>query len=164
MKTLAQLKEMPVQHLEAVTEVTSKVRFSSRDEIELNLKLSGTKLMSAEIKSIACPECLDEIKRLKINLKAHSQDFSKMPLPNGNHHSAILMRELILRSRNQWAPPYEEPELCHCRKVDTAIVDAAIVGGLHNVVEIGEKTMAGTACGTCRPVSQMLIDYRLDDD
>ena len=145
-------------------DLTSEVKFSTRDQIQLSLSLVGQKLMRAEITSIACPECLTELNLLKKSLKLHAEDFSQLPLPIGNHHSAILVRELILKIRNNWNFPYKEKELCHCRQVSTEIVDAAIVGGAHRVSEIAEKTMAGTACGTCRPVSQMLIDYRLDDD
>ena len=157
------MKQNLATAVQLLTEVSSQVKFSSRDEIAMNLTLSGQKLVRAEIKSIACPECLLEIKKLKQNLKAHSDDFSQMPLPKGSHHSAILIRELIMKSRNQWNFPYRELELCHCRQIATEIVDASIIGGLHRVGEIGEKTMAGTACGTCRPVSQMLIDYRLGE-
>lgn len=158
------MKQNLAAPMQLLTEILSQVKFSSRDEIEMCLSLSGQKIIRAEIKSVACPECLVEIKKLKENLKAHANDFSQMPLPKGSHHSAVLIRELIMKSRNQWNFPYKELELCHCRQIATEIVDAAIIGGVHLVSEIGEKTMAGTACGTCRPVSQMLIDYRLGDD
>jgi bacterioferritin-associated ferredoxin len=137
--------------------------FLNRDQIELKLKLLGPKIITAEINAVACPECLSEIKKFKQDLSAHKNDFSKLPLPEGDHHSAMLVREVILKVRNEWAFPYKEDELCHCRNVATKIVDACIMAGTFNVSEIGEKTMAGTACGTCRPVSQMLIDYRLND-
>lgn len=142
----------------------SSVTFLNRDEIKLNLQLEGNRIIQAEITSVACPECLEEIKKMKMNLRVHAGDFSKMPLPEGDHHSAILVRELISKSRSEWAFPYKDIELCHCRNVNTDIVDACIIGGIHRVSEIGEKTMAGTACGTCRPMTQMLIDYRLGDE
>ncbi len=148
---------------QTATQVHAQVSFLARDEIDMKLSLAGKKVLRAEIKSIACPECLAEIAKLKLSLKEFAHDYFQMPLPKGTHHSAILVRELILKSRNQWNFPYKEAELCHCRQVTTQIVDAAVIGGVHRVIELGEKTMAGTACGTCRPVSQMLIDHRLDD-
>ena len=158
------MKQNSAAATQLLNDVSSQVKFSSRDEIEMTLSLSGQKIIRVEIKSVACPECLAEIKKLKENLKAHSDDYSQMPLPKGSHHSAILIRELIMKSRQQWSFPYKELELCHCRQIATETVDASIIGGVHRVSEIGERTMAGTACGTCRPVSQMLIDYRLGDD
>ena len=147
-----------------VKKLESFVKFSNRDEIKLSLQLDDQRIVQVEIHSVACPECLDEIKKLKNNLRLHAQDYSKMPLPTGEHHSAVLVRELIMKSRSEWAFPYKEEELCHCRNVATSIVDDCIIGGLHRVSEIGEKTMAGTACGICRPMTQMLIDYRLGED
>ncbi len=149
---------------QVTSQVTSQVKFSARDEVRMSLNLSGQKILGADIKCIACPECLLEIKKLKQNLRNHANDFAQMPLPAGDSHSAILIRELVLKLRNQWEPPYKELELCHCRQIATEVVDAAIVGGAHRVAEIAEKTSAGTACGTCRPVTQLLIDYRLGED
>jgi len=151
----------------ALSEIQSIAKFLNRDELEIKLKMSGERLISAEIKAIACPECLVEIQKLKKNLREYSSRFSELPLPEGSHHSAMLIRELLLKARGQWTFPYKEVELCHCRNVATQIVDATIMGGVHNVSAIGEKTMAGTACGTCRPVTQLIIDFRLhsgDDD
>ena len=148
---------------EVPKEVSARASFLNRDQFELKLKLHGPKILSAEISAIACPECLKEIQNLKQSLQTYKNDFSKLPLPEGDHHSAMLLREVLLKLRNEWAFPYKEEELCHCRNVTTQTVDACIMGGTFSVSEIGEKTMAGTACGTCRPVSQMLIDYRLND-
>ena len=165
MKSLAKLVAAPeaVQEINEVKEITSKAVFLNRDQIELHIHLSGQRILSAEIKSIACPECLEEIKCLKQNLKKYAANFLDIPLPEGPHHSAMLVREILLKLRGAWQFPYQEAELCHCRNISTETVDTCILNGIHNVLEIGEKTMAGTACGTCRPVTQMLIDYRLNE-
>jgi bacterioferritin-associated ferredoxin len=154
---------LPDGEANQLKELSAKAVFLNRDHVELKLRLLGEKIISAEIKAIACPECLTEIKNFKLNLRTHQNDFSKLPLPEGSHHSAMLVREVLLRLRGEWEFPYKEEELCHCRNVATSKVDAAIMAGTFNVSEIGEKTMAGTACGTCRPVTQMIIDYRLNE-
>ncbi len=154
---------LPKMDLNSETKLQASATFLNRDEITFHIRLAGSKILSAEIKSIACPECLKEIQIFKSALKKHKEDFWSLPLPEGSHHSAMLLREVLLKTRGEWKFPYKEEELCHCRNVSTAIVDACILGGTHNVAAIGEKTMAGTACGTCRPVTQMLIDYRLNE-
>ncbi len=80
---------------------------------------------------------------------------------NQRDHTSILLRELILRLRNQFQLPYQEQELCHCRAVPTEVVDRAIIAGSHTVQAVARVTSAGTSCGTCKPDTELLIEYRL---
>lgn len=81
----------------------------------------------------------------------------------GKDHSAVLMRELVLRAQNKFAIPYTEEELCHCRAVSAARVDQAIKGGCLTTAAVARATSAGTSCGTCKVNTQGLIDYRLKE-
>ncbi len=82
-------------------------------------------------------------------------------LPPGNNHSALLLRELILKIRGEWKFPYPDLELCHCRAIPTQNVDQAILCGAHTPEAVSAITSASTACGTCRPEVQALMAYRL---
>jgi bacterioferritin-associated ferredoxin len=120
-----------------------------RDEIHLGA--------DGHLRVIGCPEVLALCETWRAKLKG---DAKQWPLPEGNSHAAILLREAILKARGAWQLPYHEDELCHCRVVATSKVDAAIVTGAHTVSEVSRRTSAGTSCGTCQPDIQKLIKYR----
>lgn len=103
-----------------------------------------------------------EMTRLVASLKAaHGEDPTVWALPEGEGHAALLVRELILRARGEWVYPYQDLELCHCRSVPTEVVDQAILSGAHTCEKVSRRTSASTACGTCRPEVQKILDYRL---
>ena len=120
-----------------------------RDEIYLT--------SDGSLKAIGCPQLLALCAEWRGKLKG---DVSSWPLPKGSSHAEILLREVILKARGEWSMPYKEDELCHCRVVATAKVDAAIVTGAHTVPEVSRRTSAGTSCGTCQPDIKKLIAYR----
>ncbi len=82
------------------------------------------------------------------------------PLPQGQHHSDMLLRELIQKAAGTWSYPYTEDELCHCRAVPTKKVDESILSGAETVQQVLNKTGAGSACGTCQIHTETLIKYR----
>lgn len=82
-------------------------------------------------------------------------------LPAGNSHSALLVRELLLKIRGEWKFPYADLELCHCRAIPAAAVDQAILCGAHTPETVSAISSASTACGTCRPDVQAILAYRL---
>ncbi|MBK7892474.1 MAG: (2Fe-2S)-binding protein [Bdellovibrionales bacterium] len=82
---------------------------------------------------------------------------------NGVDHAAILLRELVLRGAGRFQLPYQEPELCHCRAVPTEVVDRAIISGCHSIESVARITSAGTSCGTCKPDTEKLMAYRLNE-
>ena len=47
--------------------------------------------------------------------------------------------------------PAASPMICVCHGVDAADISAAIRGGCGDVASVGEATLAGTGCGSCRP-------------
>lgn len=81
----------------------------------------------------------------------------------GRDHASILVRELLMRAMGKFERPYAEAELCHCRAVPTDIVDRAIVGGCHTTGMVARMTSAGTSCGTCKPDTEKLIAFRLNE-
>lgn len=116
-------------------------------------------------------DCLIELKALgSLNLLNSIQNYKKyknalitqVPIPTGNTREDILLREVLLKSQNQWKFPYEHDELCHCRKIETKKVDEAIILGARTPEEVSRLTSASTACGTCRPHVEDIIKFRTE--
>ena len=93
--------------------------------------------------------------------KKFGPDIHHWPLPNGNSHSEILIRELVLKLKGEWKFPFEEEELCHCRHVSAQAVDEAVINGAHTVELASQWTGCSTACGTCRPDVERIIQLRV---
>jgi len=128
------------------------VDLPGRDRIEAHKQNNIWKVVAS-----GCQELLESLRRLQ----ATGEDPSLWVLPNGNNHSDLLLRELILKVRGEWVYPYQHEELCHCRSVATEIVDQAILAGAHTTSSVSARTSASTACGTCRPDVQKILSYRL---
>jgi bacterioferritin-associated ferredoxin len=126
------------------------VEIPGRDRIEYE---AGT------LKVIGCSELRELISRLQKGGK----DVSKWPIPEGSSHSMMLVRELILRARGEWQFPIQEAETCHCRAVPTKTVDQAVLCGAHNIEKVRRLTSANTACGTCFPEVEKILQYRLGE-
>lgn len=127
-------------------------------------ELKGRDLLEAEIsnsqvqlKVVGCSQLLELVRQLK----NQNPDPRQWPLPKGNSHSEILVRELILKAKGEWAFPYQEIELCHCRAIPAEDVDQAIIAGAHTPEQVSRQTSASTACGTCRPDVEKILKYRL---
>lgn len=137
-----------------------KVELEGRDFLQVecegeNLQAPG-RILKVSMKG--CTEFMEMMKKMKLHFGA---DLTKWPLPEGNDHSSILLREMILKLRGEWMLPYQEEELCHCRMVPTHAVDQAVIAGAHTPEIVTRQTSASTACGTCRPEVQKIIEYRL---
>jgi bacterioferritin-associated ferredoxin len=105
--------------------------------------------------------CTDMLSLLRKNKKEFGTDLRQWPLPEGGNHQDILLRELLLKINGQWAYPYPDVEICHCRLVRTESVDQAIICGAHTPEKVSRLTSASTACGTCRFDVERIIAYRL---
>lgn len=128
-----------------------------RDEVHLEIEIANGTIADAKLRAIGCPDLLQACTELRPLLKGALE---AVPLPEGDSHQAMLLRELLLKARGEWQHPYPEQELCHCRAVPTAKVDAAVVCGAHDVASINQRTSAGTSCGSCQPDILSLIHYR----
>jgi bacterioferritin-associated ferredoxin len=125
------------------------VELDGRDRIEVD---------GAKVRFRGCSELTDLMMSMH---KSFGADIRKWPLPTGGSHSEILLRELVLKLRGEWDFPYKEAEVCHCRNVACRIIDQAVVAGAHSTEIVSRQTSASTACGTCRPEVQKIINYRL---
>ena len=134
------------------------VRLPGRDEIRLGFDIVQGVVSRVRLSALGCPALLALVIQWRPLFEGKLKD---IPYPQGNGHGEILLRELILRARGEWTFPYEEQELCHCRAVPTARVDAAVIGGAHTVEEVSRRTSAGTSCGSCQRDIVRLIACRL---
>ena len=135
-----------------VCPVSIVVDFPGRDRLTASFENGSWK-----ITVIGCVELQKKVKALQIQ----QTDLTLWKLPTGASHEDLLLRELILRAQGQWNYPYEHLEICHCRSVPTDTVDQAVLAGAHDCKRVSQQTSASTACGTCRPEVQKIIDYRL---
>lgn len=133
------------------------VGLENRDTLEIEVDSKGQVI---EAKASGCLDLLTKMQTIKSLLPSPA---NQLFVFHDHLHSSLLINEALLKALNQWTYPYQEEELCHCRAIPLAKVDAAIVAGFHTVEEIAEQTSAGTACGTCRGDSQKCIEWRLKD-
>ena len=135
-----------------------KVSIPGREELSLKYQESGSQLQLIHLKAIGGPSLLGLVAEWRGKLKG---PIASLPLPEGPSTGAMLLREVILRAQGKWQFPYEHEELCHCRVVATAKVDAAVLTGAHHPRDVSKQTSASTACGTCLPDVEAIIAYRL---
>jgi bacterioferritin-associated ferredoxin len=132
---------------------------------EFTILLEGRDLMRAWVEngrmSYQVSGC-DSLMKLSADLKAkHGSEPSKWALPQGDSHAELLVREFILRCQGRWTTVYKHEELCHCRQIKAITVDQAIISGAHTPEQVSRLTTASTACGTCRPDVEKMINQRL---
>lgn len=135
-----------------------EVGLTGRDRVTLDLDLQNGVIQAAKMTGSGCTHFLKLIQAWRPKLNG---ELSKLPLPEGSGHAEILLREAILKAKGEWQFPYDEEELCHCRAIATSKVDAAIISGCHNIRSVARETSAGTSCGSCRPNTEAMIEYRL---
>lgn len=123
----------------------------SQDYLEANTE------DASHLKVVGCQEVLQLIRQFQAS---YGRDLSVWPLPTGEAHSEMLLRELLLKRMGKWEFPYQHVELCHCRAVTAEKVDQMIVAGAQTPAQVSRLTMASTACGTCRPDVEKIIQYR----
>ena len=140
-----------------------RVGIKARDELRLQAEIGTDGCISIfRLSGSGCPHLMVRLETIRAQMKsAVPMTIESLALPVGADHVSILFRELFLRARSDWAPPYVDLEICHCRSVPTARVDQAIVCGSHTIQQIARETSAGTSCGTCRSDTESLIRYRL---
>lgn len=132
-----------------------KVELEGRDYIEVECEAAG------RVQKVSMLGCSDFMTMMQKMRRSFGVDISKWPLPEANDHSSLLLKEMILKLRGEWNFPYAHEEICHCRSVSAHTVDQAVVAGAHTTEVVTRQTSASTACGTCRPEVQKIIDYRL---
>ncbi|MEN0060144.1 MAG: (2Fe-2S)-binding protein [Bdellovibrio sp.] len=137
-----------------------KVELDGRDYLEVECEgedLSHPGVVK-KVSMVGCTEFMEMMRKMR---RHFGNDIGKWPVPEGQDHSSLLLREMILKLRGEWQFPYAEAEVCHCRSVSTHTIDQAVIAGAHSTEVVSRQTSASTNCGTCRPEVQKIIDYRL---
>lgn len=130
-----------------------KAELAGRDLIEVVDHKEGR-----QVHFLGCASFMKLVLEFK---SQYGKDPAQWPLPTGASHQELLVKELILKVRGQWAPPFTEDEICHCRNVSRQTVEEAILNGAQTPELVSRWTSASTSCGTCRPDVEALINYWL---
>jgi bacterioferritin-associated ferredoxin len=133
------------------------VELPGQDRIEVEVDPSAAS--QPQVRFRGCHAMMDLMQGMRRNFGVNP---AKWPIPEGRSHSEMLLRELVLKLRGEWFLAYKESEVCHCRKVSAEAIDRAILSGAHTPQIVSRQTSASTACGTCRPDVQKMIDHRLN--
>jgi bacterioferritin-associated ferredoxin len=136
----------------AVSQKVFRAELEGRDLIVAEQQSDGKYLFQV----IGCADVLRLMTQYQLLGPVHL-----WPLPKGDGHAELLLREVLLKIRGEWMYPINSAEICHCRAVATALVDQAIVGGAHSPEKVSRQTSASTGCGTCRPEVEKLLRFRL---
>lgn len=136
-----------------------KAEIPGREWVELDVSKDDQGVVqAASVKVFGCHKLTDAAKSFA--QKIRGQKLSEVSWP-GLSHEHLLIQEIILKAQERFQPPNSEEELCHCRKIPTRKVDEAIVLGAHTPEKVKAWTGAGSGCGTCRPRTMELIEFRL---
>ncbi|MCB9024874.1 MAG: (2Fe-2S)-binding protein [Bdellovibrionaceae bacterium] len=132
-------------------------KIPGREEVLLVLELDQEKnIKSAQLKALGPLKFLQLINKWRGLLIG---PLTELSVPNPVDTGSMLLREVILKAKGQWLPPYTQLQICHCRSVPTAKVEEAILVGAHSAESVSRMTSASTACGTCQPDVKDLIEY-----
>lgn len=132
-------------------------KISGREELTLVLELDQENdIISAQLKAIGPLNFLQLINKWRAFLVGPLND---LLVPEPKDTGTMLLREVILKAKGQWFPPYTQAQICHCRSVPTVKVEEAILVGAHTPETVSRMTSASTACGTCQPDVKALIEY-----
>lgn len=142
-----------------VSHKTISVELKDRDHVTVDFEIIDNKIIDYKIKAVACTALNKELLLLE---KLKGQNIKDIAYNLGDSHSSILVREILMKLKDEWIYPYSDVELCHCRKISTQDVDQAIISGCHRIEKIREMTWANTGCGTCLPDIQKMIKFRLN--
>jgi bacterioferritin-associated ferredoxin len=128
------------------------VEIKGRDRLEV------VSLKPFKMKVIACHKVFEFLENEK---SKHGEDPQLWPLPQGQDHASLLVKELILKLNGNWQHVYTHEEVCHCRNVTLEAIEQALFLGAHTPEMISKWTSASTACGTCRSDVEKILAFRL---
>lgn len=148
----------PAASLPQTQTINVEVAQPARDRVTLSIEVRDDgDIASGSISAIGCTDLLVLVEEWRKYMRG---PLAALSLPLGDGHASMLLREAILRAKGEWDFPYKDEELCHCRAIPTAKVDAAVISGCHTVDAVKRATSASTSCGTCRPDVERVIAYR----
>lgn len=127
---------------------TFELKLVASDELLLSLDVdqNGT-ILAAALRGVGGPDMLKMLSEWRPKITGQLKEIH---LPMGLSGPELMLRELLLKARNEWVEPYGEEELCHCRAITAKMVHQSIIAGAHRPEEVSRWTSASTACGTCR--------------
>lgn len=133
--------------------ITAEIK--GRDFIQIEL---DDQMKQSRVHAIVCSSFYRLLSEYR---QKYGDEMINWPQPQGIEHQDLLLKEIILKLRNEWNFPYQEDEICHCRSVSTERVDQAIISGAHTPEMVSRQTNASTSCGTCRTEIEKIIRFRL---
>jgi len=131
-----------------------------RDSLQIDVEVSQDEALGL-LKAVKARGCRAHLEKVQAFRKHVGQSLSLVEIPLSNHHTDLLLREVLAKAKGDFLLPYKEVELCHCRVVPTQVVDQSILSGCHTPEMVSRATSASTACGSCRRDVMSLLDYRL---
>jgi bacterioferritin-associated ferredoxin len=135
------------------------LKIPGREQLDFDYEVDSTgALKSSKLTGVGNHTFLAHLHNYRKHLKGNLKD---LPLPAGHSTAELMIAEAVLKARDEWKPTFTDEEICHCRNVPLAIVDAAIVAGAHTPEKVSAWTSASTACGTCRPDVEGHLRFRL---
>lgn len=137
---------------------THSVKIDGGDEIHLILELDGQRILKHTWNITGSLELLEQAQKLK---QQFTDSLSSIPVPKGTSAATIMLREVLLRAKNEWTEGSGDLEVCHCRKISEGVIERAIILGAHSIEKVRKRTSANTGCGACLPDVQALLDKRL---
>ncbi|MGE3973280.1 MAG: bacterioferritin-associated ferredoxin [Bdellovibrionales bacterium] len=140
---------------------TFTAQIDHRDSLQVDVEVSQdeTKGVLKAVRAMGCHMHLQKVQELRANV---GKPLHEISAPIGSHHTDLLVREVLAKAQGQFALPYKEEELCHCRAIPTHVVDQSILSGCHTPEQVSRATSASTACGSCRHDVVKLLQYRLN--
>ncbi len=127
---------------------TLSLKLAACDELVLRIEVDQNgMILSSKLTGLGGPLMLQLLGEWRGKLKG---ELKKLPLPDGTSGPELMLRELILKARDEWVEPYADEEICHCRSVPTKVVHQAIMCGAHSPEAVSRWTSASTSCGNCR--------------
>lgn len=128
------------------------------EEVHLELTISGDVIGQKSWRVVGGLELLRLVREIHNQDMKYICDFKE---PQGSSTSVLLLKELILKIKNEWVDGDNDLEVCHCRKVSQASIERAILLGANTIEKVRKRTSANTGCGACMVDVQSLISKRI---
>ena len=137
--------------------MTYKAAVRGGDEVTVQVDLKNNEILSSQWMVIGRESLIEAVQKFKPSFQGA---LNALKVPEGRSLESLLLREIVMKVKDQWGDLPPDPELCHCRKIPQENVERAILLGAHTVEKIRQRTSANTGCGTCLPdIEDLLKKY-----
>ena len=140
-----------------------RVEIKEREWVEFHFETDPATgvIKKSSVKAQGCLPLLEAVQKAALGFQG--QKLNDIAWNKNSDHWDQLILEALSRLQGMYERPYKDEEMCHCRKITTDKIEAAIVLGAHTPEKVKAWTTAGSGCGTCRPNVQSLIDFRVQN-